>query len=376
MSQRILQHTDLQHVSHHTSVIVLFRGQLRRVLQDPLVAPHLPFATNFEDEAGPILSRLFFYAEMTAASVSGFGCYSTPTGRAPQTYRQLHEHVFAQRAQHTSGAQAQRRVETADVLATMLQEFASDAAVLRALQNVALPPHQRKMAASVKPGSANGRTHCRGILPVPAARGLDSPSCGDVQQTNVITLVYPPALWGPCDPEHHSWAEAMKCYLWKADQVQGFPVLRAWRRRILTNFTAALTYSKPGNGHYGRTKVCMRHLVGCVTCARVNWIDNVVSCFLQSAPRSSLPRTTATATVQRTRTIQTTEKRRRQAEFFSERTQSATYVMQQPSTLSLTFENIAGHDLSFLRRNWMHPLSSTPRVWITAGFSTPGEYQC
>ena len=94
MSQRILQHTDLQHVIHHMSVIVLFRGHLRRVLQDPLVAPHLPFATNFEDEAGPILSRLFFYAEMTAASVSGFGCYSKPTGRAPQTYRQLHEHVF------------------------------------------------------------------------------------------------------------------------------------------------------------------------------------------------------------------------------------------------------------------------------------------
>ena len=32
----------------------------------------------------------------------------------------------------------------------MLQEFASDTAALCALQNVALPPHGRKMAASVK----------------------------------------------------------------------------------------------------------------------------------------------------------------------------------------------------------------------------------
>ena len=91
-------------------------------------------------------------------------------------------------------------------------------------------------------------------------------------------VVYPPALWSPCDPEH-SWAEAMKCVLWNANQVQGFPMLRAWRRTNLTNFTAALTYSKPGHGHFGRMKVCMRHLVGCMTCDRCNWIDNVVSCF-------------------------------------------------------------------------------------------------
>ena len=175
-------------------------------------------------------------------------------------------------------------------------------------------------------------------------------------------VVFPPALWDPCDPEHHSWAEAMKRVLWKVDQVQGFSMLPAWRRRTLTNFTAVLTYTKPGHVHYGRMKVCMRHLVGCVTCARVNWIDNVVSCYL--------------ATIQRTRTSRTTEKCRRQAEFFSERTQSATYVMQQPSTLSLTFENMAAHGLSFLWRNFMHPLFSTPRVRITAGLSTPGGYQC
>ena len=34
-------------------------GQLRRALEDPLVAPHLPFAADFEDGAGygPIVSR-------------------------------------------------------------------------------------------------------------------------------------------------------------------------------------------------------------------------------------------------------------------------------------------------------------------------------
>ena len=57
-------------------------------------------------------------------------------------------------------------------------------------------------------------------------------------------------------------------------------MLPAWKRRILANFTGALTYSKPGHGHYGRTKACMRQLVGCVTCARVDWIDEFVPCYL------------------------------------------------------------------------------------------------
>ena len=57
-------------------------------------------------------------------------------------------------------------------------------------------------------------------------------------------------------------------------------MLLAWKRRILANFAAALTYSRPGHGHYGRTKVCMRQLVGCVTCARVDWIDEFVPCYL------------------------------------------------------------------------------------------------
>ena len=85
---------------------------------------------------------------MSAARDTSFGSYSRPTKRAPQTYGQLQEHVFAQRERHTSGAQAQRRVETEGDLATMLQEFASDGTVLRALQDFALPAERRKKAAS------------------------------------------------------------------------------------------------------------------------------------------------------------------------------------------------------------------------------------
>ena len=54
---------------------------------------------------------------MAAASVTSFWNYSRPAERAPQTYVQLQENVFAQQAQHTSNAQTQRRVETADELA-------------------------------------------------------------------------------------------------------------------------------------------------------------------------------------------------------------------------------------------------------------------
>ena len=90
----------------------------------------------------------------------------------------------------------------------------------------------------------------------------------------------PPALWRHCDAEHHSWAEAVKRTLREADKLEDLPMLSAWKRRIIANFTAALTYSRPGHGHYGRTKVCMRQLVGCVTCARVDWIDGFVPCYL------------------------------------------------------------------------------------------------
>ena len=46
--------------------------------------------------------------------------------------------------------QAQRRIETADDLATILQEFASDGPVLKALRDFAMPPHRRQPAASVE----------------------------------------------------------------------------------------------------------------------------------------------------------------------------------------------------------------------------------
>ena len=353
-------------------------GQLRKALEDPLVAPHLPFAADFEDAAGygPIVSRLLFYAEMSAARDTRYGTYSKPYG-APQTYGQLQELVFAQRKQHTSGAQVQRRVETADDLATMLQEFASDGIVLRALQDFALPPHRRKKAASVQPllqSTAPGKLktiddsaslqwvvslasstaaciaeafleflqqgqltspcaamssgqilslcllhsrlswekgkplqfreslqHC---LPTPLyvpAAAVPAPSPAhfvgqlraksadaalpDIQAPQVCMLcgkgfIDPPALWGHCDAEHHSWAEAVKRAIWETEQLQDLPMLPAWKRRILANFAQALTYSKPGHGHYGRTKVCMRQLVGCVTCARVDWIDEFVPCYL------------------------------------------------------------------------------------------------
>ena len=95
MSQGIRVTAHHECVIYHMSLLVLFRarqwlsaaeqvpvlaqsaatpntlGQLRRALEDPLVAPHLPFAADFEDEAGygPIVSRLLFYAEMSATSV-------------------------------------------------------------------------------------------------------------------------------------------------------------------------------------------------------------------------------------------------------------------------------------------------------------------
>ena len=115
------------------------------------MAPYLPFAADFEDGAGygPIVSRLLFYAELSAARDTRYGTYSKPH-QAPQTYGQLQKHVFALREQHNSGMQVQRRVETADDLATMLQEFASGGTVLRALQDFALPPHRHKKAVSVE----------------------------------------------------------------------------------------------------------------------------------------------------------------------------------------------------------------------------------
>jgi len=88
------------------------------------------------------------------------------------------------------------------------------------------------------------------------------------------------ALWKHCEDEHHSWGEAVKRMLWEAEQLEAIPVLPPDKRRIIQNFTAALTYSRPAEGHFGRDKVCMRQLVGCATCARVEWIDQCFPCHL------------------------------------------------------------------------------------------------
>ena len=51
-----------------------------------------------------------------------------------------------------------------------------------------------------------------------------------------------PALWKHCEVEHHSWAEAVKRLLWEADQLEAMPLLPPDKRRIIQNFTNALTY--------------------------------------------------------------------------------------------------------------------------------------
>mgnify|MGYP006888690983 CR=1 FL=1 len=46
------------------------------------------------------------------------------------------------------------------------------------------------------------------------------------------------------------------------------------------NFTNALTYSEPAQGHFGHHKACMRQRVACATCAVGAWIDDCFPCFL------------------------------------------------------------------------------------------------
>ena len=100
-----------------------------------------------------------------------------------------------------------------------------------------------------------------------------------------------PALWNHCDREHHSWAEATKRILWEAEQLEAMPLLPPDKRRIIQNFTNALIYSKPAEGHFGREKVCMRQRIGCATCAKVSWIENCFPCFLfQDCPDGLRPR--------------------------------------------------------------------------------------
>jgi len=78
--------------------------------------------------------------------------------------------------------------------------------------------------------------------------------------------------------------------LWEAEQLEAIPVLPPDKRRIIQNFTAALIYSRPAEGHFGRDKVCMRQLIGCATCARVEWIDHCFPCYLfKECPESLRP---------------------------------------------------------------------------------------
>ena len=78
--------------------------------------------------------------------------------------------------------------------------------------------------------------------------------------------------------------------LWEAEQLESIPLLPPDKRRIIQNFTAALTYSKPAQGHCGRNKVCMRQLVGCAACAKEDWIESCFPCYLfKDCPEDLLP---------------------------------------------------------------------------------------
>ena len=100
-----------------------------------------------------------------------------------------------------------------------------------------------------------------------------------------------PALWRHCESEHHSWAEARKRMLWEAEKLESIPLLPSDKRRLVQNFAADLSYCRPAEGHFGRDKVCMRQLVGCATCARVDWIATFFPCFLfKDCPDSLLPK--------------------------------------------------------------------------------------
>ena len=49
------------------------------------------------------------------------------------------------------------------------------------------------------------------------------------------------ALWKHYEAEHHSWAEARKRMLWEAEKLESIPLLPSGKRRIIQDFTAALS---------------------------------------------------------------------------------------------------------------------------------------
>ena len=381
-------------------------AQLASAIRDPEAALCAPYGADFEDldNYGPIASRLLLYAELHGCSDHTLGTYTNPRGDLPYTYRQLQNLIFERRCRPVQTADEGRRpqlIGTADDLAAMLREFASNALVLRALLDFALPPHKReaswaavlaqpaeadasRMPASaasgatarrlktydegqqntvavvglaehaarkmakgffkfVEEGRLQGRVatlgprhivvlcifHCRltwqkgkpmqlrpaheYCIPKPkytpaALVTAPSPAYFVERAREIATehsrpcmqppqrcclcgkgMVDLPALWRHCDIEHHSWAEAVKRTLWEATHLHDLPVMPSDKRRIIQNFAAALTYTKPAGGHFGG-KACVRQLVGCATCARVGWIDGFFPCFIfKPCPAAARP---------------------------------------------------------------------------------------
>ena len=143
-------------------------GAVSQGFGDPLVAPYLQFAAGFEDGAGckPVVSSLLFHADVSSARYLSCGSHRRQTTWALTVSCRS---TFWRRPQRTSDIQAQRR----DVTAGDLQDFAFDETVAR---DAGLRPPGRKKAPPVdRPprrahGLASGRTTCRSILRVLAAR--------------------------------------------------------------------------------------------------------------------------------------------------------------------------------------------------------------
>ncbi len=90
----------------------------------------------------------------------------------------------------------------------------------------------------------------------------------------------------------------------------------------------------------------MRQLVGCVTCARVDWIDEFVPCYLfKDCPEELLAQDNSDSEASADMDNSDEEKRRLESGPSFETTQGTTYVVLQPSTLSLTSGSTPGRGL-------------------------------
>ena len=129
--------------------------RLQRDLADASAFACLPFADDLEDDTvyGPIVSRLLFFAELSAIGDAACGTCSAPACCAPQVYGSVQDYALRTRrrpAPHAGG------VATADDLAVLLEKFVCDAVVLRAFVDFALPPANRPGAAVVEPRVGDG----------------------------------------------------------------------------------------------------------------------------------------------------------------------------------------------------------------------------